>query len=83
MGQDSSGADERGSAAAKQLTEELRQPLAAACNYIGTARMLSQSSGPQTARDLAEYLDKAEAQVLRAGDIAREIRRALEPNNSA
>lgn len=59
---------------ARRLIADLRQPLAAASNYIGTVRtILSSHSGPEIAAAL-EMLDKAEGQVLRAGDMLRELR---------
>lgn len=64
----------RGCVAAAKLVDELRQPLAAANNYIGVARILM--SVDVSAHPAIDFLAKAEAQILRAGEIARNLRRA-------
>jgi phosphoglycerate-specific signal transduction histidine kinase len=53
------------------LREELRQPLTAACNYIGAARLLLASSDDGARKAAGRNLDKAELQILRAGDMIR------------
>jgi phosphoglycerate-specific signal transduction histidine kinase len=51
------------------LFEELRQPIAAASNYIAAARLLVAADGtPGTAR-AGDLLAKAEKELLRAGAI--------------
>lgn len=57
-----------------ELTDALQQPLTAACNFIGAARMLLSSDSAESRRAAIDKLDKAENQILRAGDIARGLR---------
>ena len=57
------------------LLEELRQPLAAASNYVGAARMLIEPVEHENCLQALERLNQAEAQLLRAGAIIGKIRR--------
>ncbi|HEX3422575.1 MAG TPA: hypothetical protein VHS33_04130 [Sphingomicrobium sp.] len=57
--------------------EALQQPLTAACNYIGAARVLLASSGEGTNDQAARSLANAEIQILRAGDMIRRFQRAM------
>lgn len=61
-------------APAATLIAELRQPLAASTNYIAAARLLLQMSENQKTREAMEYLEKADEQILRAGEIMRRLR---------
>jgi two-component system sensor kinase FixL len=70
-------ADEAGCPVAAELAAELRQPLTAVGNYIGIARMLLGPAEPQQIQRALESLEKAESQILRAGDIVRRLRRVL------
>lgn len=67
--------ENRPGVAASKLVDDLLQPLAAANNYIGAARILISSQDPVGQRAV-DFLEKAEAQILRAGEIARHVRRA-------
>lgn len=68
--------DETGGLDAIELTDALQQPLTAACNYIGAARILLRSGGPASKEPLVEKLEMAEMQILRAGNIIRQFQRA-------
>jgi phosphoglycerate-specific signal transduction histidine kinase len=57
------------------LAEALRQPLTAACNYIGAVRIMLGSDGGAVQESAIEQLDRAELQILRAGDIVRRFQR--------
>jgi hypothetical protein len=57
------------------LAEALRQPLTAACNYIGAVRIMLGSDGGALQESAIEQLDRAELQILRAGDIVRRFQR--------
>jgi phosphoglycerate-specific signal transduction histidine kinase len=59
-----------------KLLEELRQPLAAATNYIGAARLLIGPVGHESCARALEHLSQAEQQLLRAGGIIGKIRDA-------
>jgi phosphoglycerate-specific signal transduction histidine kinase len=61
----------------EELVDELRQPLAAACNYVSVVRLMIQSNALER-RKAADSLIKAETQILRAGEIARRIRQAVQ-----
>jgi phosphoglycerate-specific signal transduction histidine kinase len=56
-----------------QLTRELHQPLAAASNYVGAARLLLRATDEESLLEAIQSLGRAEAQILRAGEIARRI----------
>jgi C4-dicarboxylate-specific signal transduction histidine kinase len=56
---------------------ELRQPLTAASNYIGVARMMLGTGGDPLAEAVVRKLDKASAQILRAGHILSQLRGQL------
>lgn len=74
--------DETAGLGAIDLTDALQQPLTAACNYIGAARILLRSE-PVSNEPLIEKLEMAEMQILRAGDIIRQFQRAaLRQTNS-
>ena len=74
---ENSGANAIDCPAAAEVAAELRQPLTAVGNYIGIARMLLGSAEPQQIQRALESLEKAESQILRAGDIVRRLRRVL------
>ena len=58
---------------ASALAHELNQPLSAIANYLrGSVRLLGAENPPR--ERLAEALDKASEQALRAGDIIRRLR---------
>jgi hypothetical protein len=50
----------------------LRQPLAAASNYIGATLLLLGSTGEQPT-EAVNYLKKAEQQILRAGALLNKL----------
>jgi phosphoglycerate-specific signal transduction histidine kinase len=66
------GDDKRGLEAS--LLEELRQPLAAASNYLGAARMLIAPVDHDSCVKALERLTQAEQQLIRAGGIIGKIR---------
>jgi hypothetical protein len=51
----------------------LHQPLAAASNYVGAARLLLPATDEESLLKAIQSLGRAEAQILRAGEIARMI----------
>jgi hypothetical protein len=51
------------------LLEELREPIAAASNYLGAARLLIAAHDMEYCRAAVEQLAHAEQQLLRAGGI--------------
>jgi hypothetical protein len=55
------------------LLEELRQPIAAASNYIGAARLVLSSNDEEFCKSAIEQLARAEQQLLRAGEIIGRI----------
>ncbi len=59
---------------ASTLAHEINQPLSAITNYINGSRRLLQSRAEGSASKLAEALDKAAEQALRAGQIIRHLR---------
>jgi two-component system CheB/CheR fusion protein len=59
---------------ATALAHELNQPLAAASNYLTTARNMLGGEAASTPRPVDEALDKASAQMLRAGQIVSHMR---------
>lgn len=69
--------------AAAELAAELRQPLAAAGNYVGIARMLLNSTEADLIPRALMSLAKAETQILRAGDIISRLRRVLRASEIA
>lgn len=56
----------------RAVAHELNQPLAAAVNYVATARKLAERRGGGD--DLVQALDRASAATMRAGDILRRMR---------
>lgn len=60
-----------------ELGDSLQQPLTAACNYIGAARVLLAASRHQANDRAMRNLDSAEAQILRAGEMVRRFQRAM------
>jgi len=60
---------------AVELTDALQQPLTAACNYIGAARILIGSDNADSSALATKRLEEAEIQILRAGDIVRRFQR--------
>jgi phosphoglycerate-specific signal transduction histidine kinase len=63
------------------LFEELRQPIAAASNYMGAARLLIEADeAPGSARAL-DFLAKAEKELLRAGAIIGKLQTSSSKND--
>lgn len=56
------------------LLEELRQPIAAASNYLGAVRLLIAPLDNDSCVKAADYLSQAENQLLRAGSIIGRLR---------
>lgn len=61
----------------RKMATDLRQPLAATSNYIGTARAILCSDAEQRIELAIAQLDKAADQILRAGKIIREFENRL------
>jgi signal transduction histidine kinase len=59
---------------AASLAHELSQPLGAATNFIGAARLALRNDAPDAAANALSRLDKASQQAVRAGAILRRIR---------
>ena len=59
---------------ASALAHELNQPLSAIANYLRGSRRLLDKNDPKDRPRLAEALDKAAEQALRAGDVIRRLR---------
>ena len=59
---------------ASALAHELNQPLSAIANYLRGSRRLLEKGDPADVPRLAEALDKAGAQAIRAGDVIRRLR---------
>lgn len=59
---------------ASALAHEISQPFAAIATYVTTARWLLQRKPKQRSADVQDILDKASAQVMRAGEIIRHLR---------
>ena len=59
---------------ASALAHELNQPLAAVANYLQGSRRLLQDSSDARAPLIAEALDKAAEQALRAGEVIQRLR---------
>jgi phosphoglycerate-specific signal transduction histidine kinase len=57
------------------LLEELRQPIAAASNYLGAARLLIAPQDHDFCKKALDQLRQAEKQLLRAGGIISRMRR--------
>lgn len=57
-----------------RLTDALSQPLTAASNYMGTARLLLRSTETGASMLAVENLEHAEVQIVRAGTICRQFR---------
>lgn len=60
-----------------ELGDELLQPLTAACNYIGAARLLLAVSDREAIDGAVRSLDNAEIQILRAGEMIRRFQRTM------
>lgn len=67
-------------ALAAALAAELRQPLAAACNYVALARVRLGAMDDDSSS--LEILEKAVREILRAGDLASRIRQILNSNST-
>ena len=65
------------------LLDELRQPLAAASNYMGAARMLIGSVNHENCSQALDQLTRAEQQLLRAGGIIGKIRISSKAGNNS
>ena len=72
----SSANDAACATATAEFLDELGQPLVAASNYVGAARILL-GSGNAVPAQAVDLLEKAEIQILRTGEIARHFRRAM------
>ncbi|HXQ13067.1 MAG TPA: PAS domain S-box protein [Caulobacteraceae bacterium] len=59
---------------ASALAHELNQPLSAIANYLRGSRRLLEKGDPASLPRLAEALDKAADQALRAGDVIHRLR---------
>jgi two-component system sensor kinase FixL len=59
---------------ASALAHELNQPLSAVANYLAGSRRILAREGPIDRTRLAEALEKAVQQTLRAGDVIRRLR---------
>ncbi len=59
---------------ASALAHELNQPLSAIANYLRGARRILDRENPDDRPRLAEAMDKASEQALRAGDVIRRLR---------
>jgi two-component system, LuxR family, sensor kinase FixL len=61
---------------AMTLAHEINQPLAAASNYLATSMYLARPSGPADPV-LAQHLELANSQILRAGEVIRRARSVI------
>jgi PAS domain S-box-containing protein len=59
---------------ASGIAHELNQPLTAIVSYARAAKRFLEGDAPDAAGRAAEYMDKAAAQALRAGEIIRRLR---------
>jgi C4-dicarboxylate-specific signal transduction histidine kinase len=65
------------------LSHELNQPLAAASNYLSAGRhLLERSSNPETA-SAATFVQEAQRQVARTGEIIQRMRKLVEKNTTS
>lgn len=64
------------------LLEQLRQPIAAASNYLGAARLLIRSLESQPCGRASEFLAKAEQELLRAGGIIGRLQAGSKENGA-
>jgi two-component system sensor kinase FixL len=60
------------------LAHELNQPLTAAASYLAAARRISERNPDPANSRVSEVLQKAAAQVTRAGDIIQRMRRFVQ-----
>jgi two-component system sensor kinase FixL len=68
---------------ASALAHELNQPLSAIMNYVSaTRRLLEKSNDPNTLK-VREFIDKANEQTARAGQIIRNLRTFVEKREGA
>jgi phosphoglycerate-specific signal transduction histidine kinase len=58
---------------AVRLADALFQPLTAASNFMGAARLLLRSNGVNAGPLAAQNLEHAEVQIARAGAICRQL----------
>lgn len=65
------------------LLEELRQPLAAAANYLGAARLLIAPLENESCQRALLHLAQAEKQLLRTGGIIGRMRSASKLTNDS
>jgi len=70
-------------APALEIIAELRQPLAASSNYVAAARLILRNSPSPESRRAIDYLEKADGQILRAGEIMGRLRSKLAGRDSA
>ena len=63
---------------AAMLAHEINQPLSATANYLAAAQAISESFDPPRSAKAAEVLQRAGAQLERAGDIVRRLRNFVE-----
>ncbi len=64
------------------IAHELNQPLTAIGNYVKAARRTLEKIGPESLERARDAMDKAAAQVLRAGAIIRNLRDFIEKRES-
>jgi phosphoglycerate-specific signal transduction histidine kinase len=57
-----------------RLTDALAQPLTAASNYVGAARLFLLSTEANATAVAVENLEHAQVQIVRAGAIFRQFR---------
>lgn len=62
----------------ERLTEELRQPLSAASNYIGVVRLILEAADKRSVQTAVRNLELAELQILRASTIMQQISSLLQ-----
>lgn len=67
---------------ASTLAHELNQPLAAGLNYVRAAERTMQAPGGENPSRARELLDKAAAQIVRAGAIIKNLREFTERRNT-
>lgn len=63
---------------ATMLAHEINQPLTATANYLAAAQAISESFDPPRSAKATEVLQRAGAQLERAGDIVRRLRNFVE-----
>lgn len=67
---------------ASALAHELNQPLAAIVNYVQASRRLLQAENTKVSPKIADAMDKAVAQAVRAGEIIKHLRSFISKSDS-